>query len=120
MRWLTGWAFTMHAGWTRLRQSHDVREKLVRSSAGKNRIIPSVMGLAEQGQGQLSRDILCVRCDPVAAARPILADLSRQRLSACAGRSRSSELDVTRPLSSRLLLRPKTVKVVCLIYFSMY
>ncbi|MGX0135806.1 hypothetical protein ACUXG4_004052, partial [Cupriavidus metallidurans] len=31
---------------------HDVREKLVRSSATPGCLIPSVMGFVEQGQGQ--------------------------------------------------------------------
>ena len=32
---LTGWAFTMHAGYTRLRQPHDVREKLFAAQQGE-------------------------------------------------------------------------------------
>ncbi|MGX0935840.1 hypothetical protein ACUXQ2_001895, partial [Cupriavidus metallidurans] len=33
---------------------HDVREKLVRSSATPGCLIPSVMGFVEQGQGHLA------------------------------------------------------------------
>ncbi|WP_211629218.1 hypothetical protein, partial [Paraburkholderia nemoris] len=36
----------------RLRQPHDVREKLVRRSTGTSRINLSAMGFAKQGQGQ--------------------------------------------------------------------
>ncbi|MGX0939824.1 hypothetical protein ACUXQ2_005920, partial [Cupriavidus metallidurans] len=35
---------------------HDVREKLVRSSATPGCLIPSVMGFVEQGQGQIARE----------------------------------------------------------------
>ncbi|MGX0940306.1 hypothetical protein ACUXQ2_006405, partial [Cupriavidus metallidurans] len=49
---------------------HDVREKLVRSSATPGCLIPSVMGFVEQGQGHLptARVLGRVMCSPMAHA----------------------------------------------------